>query len=302
MTVPNRVASVTPLGITRQRADVATRRCPDFIAIGPGKCGTSWLYHLLSHHDGVWMSTAKETLYFETEYHRGPHWYRRFFDAGIETGLQCGEISNTYFFSDLAAQRIAKDLPTCRLLTTLRNPIDRAFSHYLFELRNGNLVGDFESAIRQRPDLLTRGLYHQHLARWTFAGDRLGVFFYDDLREDPLSFATAVLRHLHVHGEVASEVATREVLGASRPRCRPLAKLAVLAAARVRAWGRPEWVTRIKTSWVAGLMFRRWPADQRPQMKASTRAELSDYFRDDVHGLSQRVGRDLVASWLEETS
>ena len=299
---PRRVAVPTSAHHVAEPAGVSARRCPDFIAIGPGKCGTSWLYHLLSHHDGVWMSTAKETLYFETEYHRGPNWYRRFFEPGIARGLPCGEISNTYFFSDLAARRIASDLPACRLLTTLRNPIDRAFSHYLFELRNGSVVGDFETAIADRPDLLTRGLYHQHLERWDFAGRRLGIFLYDDLRADSIAFADKVLAHLNIDGEVSREIADCQVLGASRPRFRPLAKMAVRAAATVRSWGRPDWVTRIKTSWVADTLFRKWPAEERPRMDDQTRAKLADYFHEDVSALSRRLGRDLVTEWFAGVS
>ena len=86
---------------------------PNFIVIGPGKSGTSWLYHILGQHPQVCMSSAKETLYFEDYYSKGREWYQKFFRQCKAPGVPhaIGEISNTYIFSPLAATRIAHDFP-----------------------------------------------------------------------------------------------------------------------------------------------------------------------------------------------
>ena len=274
---------------------------PTFIVIGPGKSGTSWLYEIFGNHPKVGMSSAKETLFFESEFERGLNWYAKFF-RGLDSSEYdaIGEISNTYIFSPLAAKRIFQSFPEMKIIATLRNPIDRAFSHFLFERRNGKLSDDFDKALEQRPDLLTRGLYNSHLEpyyRYSQPEQRL-ILIYDDMLKDVVTYANSIFQFLNVTGSLDEGILRRRVLGASEARNRTIARFAVNAGLLVRRLGFPEVVTVLKNTPIAKSLFRPIDPTRKPQMSKDTRVRLQEFFRSDVEQLSQRLDRDLVTMWL----
>jgi hypothetical protein len=279
---------------------------PNFIVIGPGKCGTSWLFKVLESHPQVAISSAKETLFFESEFERGLGWYQKFFrhaENADPKPLAIGEVSNTYIFSPQAASRIAETFPQVRLLSTIRDPIERAFSHFLFERRNGSVGDDFEEALRLRPDFISRGLYHQHLTPYfdRFDSDHLKVFIYDDMVADIDSYATNLFNYLGVDpGGVDHDTIHQRVLGASQARSKWVARCAVAAGRGVRSLGFPELVTKLKGSWISQALFRPLDRKNTPKLDPQTRIRLHDYFRDDLTRLSERLNRDLVTMWLDD--
>lgn len=276
---------------------------PNFIVIGPGKAGTSWLFQVFAAHPEICTSSAKETIFFDSEYHRGLNWYAKFFrrcDADQQPHA-VGEVSNTYIFSEEAPGRIREHFPEMKLLSTLRNPVERAFSHYLFERRNANVSGTFEEALQQRPDFLSRGCYNKHLTRYydVFPAEQIKVLIYDDLKADNASFAGELFDFINVGPLPNPEILGKRVLGASEARNRLAAKFSVGAAHMIRAAGFPEVVTKIKNSVVSKMLFKPIDRENYPTMRPETKLRLCDYFRDDVTALSERLERDLVAQWLD---
>lgn len=275
---------------------------PTFIVIGPGKSGTSWLYEIFGSHPRVCMSSAKETMFFETEFDRGMDWYSKFFRHCDCSDNQhaIGEVSNTYIFDTKVAERIRATFPNMKIMATLRNPIERAFSHYLFERRNGALGDSFDEAIELRPDLLTRGLYDQHLAAYfdCFPVEQIRVLIYDDMKADIEAYANDIWSFIDVEPLADRELLHQRVLGASEARNRLAARLFVGAGRLVRRAGFPELVTKIKGTALSRLLFR--PLDRsKHTMSAATKQRLQDYFRDDVARLSQRLNRDLTSAWID---
>ena len=274
---------------------------PNFIVIGPGKSGTSWLYMVLCAHQQVCMSSAKETLYFENDYGRGPNWYAKFFrHCDLERTRAIGEISNTYIFSPLAAERIAKDFPAMKLIATLRHPAERAFSHFLFLKRNAELNCSFEEALQRRPDIKTRGNYFEHLShyRQRFSSEQLMILIYDDLKRDVQEYACRLFNFLEIDPIFDPTILERKVLEASEARSRLLAKCTVAAAHIVRRAGFPDLVTRVKNGFFPKLIFRK--ISRRQEMSTQTYRELCEYYRPDVTRLSEWLGRDLVKLWLDQ--
>src|SRR6266508_5585214 len=154
-----------------------------FVVIGPGKAGTTWMYSLLKAHPEVCVAAAKGTMFFDANYHRGVGWYHRFYDA-CDGQAAVGEVCNSYIFSEEAPARMHTYNPALKLVTSLRNPIDRAFSNYLFWLRNAQVTGSFEDTVLARPELLVQGLYAMHLERYLghFPARQLLVLAFDDLK------------------------------------------------------------------------------------------------------------------------
>jgi Sulfotransferase domain len=270
-----------------------------FAIIGPGKAGTTWMYSLLDAHPEVCMAAAKETMFFDANYHRGVGWYHRFFDA-CDGRAAVGEVSNSYIFSEEAPARMRAYNPAMKLVASLRNPIDRAFSNYLFWLRNAQVTGSFEDTVVARPELLVPGLYGTHLERYLdhFPARQLLVLSFDDLRRDPRAFARRLLEFLGVDPEHVPEVAGEKVLAASRPRSRVAARVVKQAALAVRRAGMPDVVTRVRGGALPRLLYRQYREGDYPSMRAETRAELVRYFAPDVARLSRLTGRDYAAQWF----
>ena len=131
---------------------VIAERCalPEFLVIGAQKSGTSSMYQYLCQHRSIIPPLVKEVHYFDWNYSKGESWYRAhfpFLGKLHEQNAQTFEASPYYLFHPLCARRIREKLGPVRLITILRNPIDRAYSHYQMEVRLGREKQDFEKAI-----------------------------------------------------------------------------------------------------------------------------------------------------------
>ncbi|MGL5942328.1 MAG: sulfotransferase domain-containing protein [Waterburya sp.] len=126
---------------------------PDFLIIGAKKCGTTSLFHYLSKHPNIKPPTWKEISYFNTHFDKGNLWYKSFFPISIPNfesqNLITGEASASYICDPEVPERIAETLPNVKLIALLRNPIDRAYSHYHHTKRIGRENLTFEEAIAQ---------------------------------------------------------------------------------------------------------------------------------------------------------
>jgi hypothetical protein len=130
--------------------DSTTGALPDFAVIGTMKGGTSFFYHLLSQHPLVQTAAAKELHFFDAHFDLGVEWYRRCFPAPrLEDGRRTitGE-ATPYMSHRLAPERMAKVVPEARLIALLRNPVERAYSHYHHQAAKSRLENrTFEEAI-----------------------------------------------------------------------------------------------------------------------------------------------------------
>ena len=175
------------------------RILPSFIIIGAQRCGTTSLYDYLSHHPQIIPSPVKELFYFDDYYTRPIEWYKSFFptkkeqeklEKDLVASVITGEASPSYFFHPYAAKRIKETLPQIKLILVLRDPIERAYSHYNHIKRLNREPLSFEEAIEKEqeritPDIeklakdefykadqrrdysyLTRGYYAKQLKEW----------------------------------------------------------------------------------------------------------------------------------------
>ena len=174
------------------------RKKPDFIVIGVQKGGTSSMYRYLESHPGLKLSYRKQLHFFDKNPHKGMGFYLASFPlrAG-NNAYKTGEASPFYIYHPHVPQRILDALPETKIIAMLRNPIDRAYSHYVMKVDQGwEKTPTFEEAIdleQQRisadyqrmvedPSFysndvrnfsyLTRGHYYEQLKRWFDIYDR----------------------------------------------------------------------------------------------------------------------------------
>ncbi|MCA9138206.1 MAG: sulfotransferase domain-containing protein [Planctomycetales bacterium] len=230
---------------------------PTFLYIGPPKSGSSWLYEVLIQHPDVFVPTLKDLYFFDRHYDRGLDWYsKQFSGSGSHTAV--GEISHDYIYCPDACQRIAKDLPNVKLITILREPTDRAISHYKYSKRFGNADGSFAEAIKTNPAILERGLYGRYLERYynAFPAENIGVFFFDDLKSNSNTLAENVFRFLGVDPGVEIDV-SRKVNAHAVSRSLLLSRLAKRGAHLARQQGWTKLLGRAKrSSMVRRFLFR----------------------------------------------
>jgi hypothetical protein len=119
---------------------------PHFLIIGTQKGGTSSLYNALGQHPQVLKASRKEVHFFDQYYGYGQSWYLEQFPE-CPPGQITGEASPFYIAHPLVAERIAKHCPDTRLIALLRNPADRAISHYHQEVRRKNETLPLQDAL-----------------------------------------------------------------------------------------------------------------------------------------------------------
>jgi hypothetical protein len=212
------VRSVLMVG---RRLTAANRALPNYLIIGAQKCGTTSLYHELSRHPQVAPAFRKEPHFFDDAWHRGESWYRANF-ARARAHRITGEASPHYLFSPEAPARVRQMVPEAKLIVMLRNPVDRAWSHYHHERRRGYEALSFEAAIAAEPQRLAQGgqyhrRHHAYVHRGEYAGQLQGwlahfpreqmlVIRSEDYRADAPAVYSQVLAFL---GLPALELASR---------------------------------------------------------------------------------------------
>ena len=141
------------------------RILPSFIIIGAMRCGTTSLYAYLCEHPQVLPAAKKEVRFFDRRFQRGLGWYRSRFPLLTTKSwrsVRChrpaitGEASPYYLYHPQIAGRIAATLPDVKLIVLLRNPADRAYSHYQLTVRSDREPLSFQEAIRKQDQRLRR--------------------------------------------------------------------------------------------------------------------------------------------------
>lgn len=167
-----------------------------FIGIGGQKCATTWLYGVLQQCPEVTVSDEKEVDFFSYYFDRGYEWYERHFASDAPCRHR-GEISPSYLIHPAAPERASAYNPDMHVFVTLRDPVARAFSNHLHEVRKGHVSGKnlvFENAIENNPLYRDQGRYGAHLARWFehFPAERIHVLFQEEIHADRAAAARQV--------------------------------------------------------------------------------------------------------------
>lgn len=209
------------------------RLLPDFIIIGAQRGGTTSLYAYLSQHPQIAPAALKEIHFFDNNFRKGVAWYRTQFPSLIEKSIAknignqnfiTGEASPYYLFHPHVPERVVEVVPDARLIVLLRNPVDRAYSHYFHEVELGHEKLSFEEALAQEEartheecariaadpqyrsynhqhyTYLSRGIYANQLQRWLnlFPREQLLVIKSEDFYADPDGIFQQTLAFLDV--------------------------------------------------------------------------------------------------------
>ena len=303
---------------------------PNFFIVGAQKAGTTSLYHYLNQHPQIYMSPIKEPFFFDHEMNSEGEVVRRDFGGrrqpprfanieeyralfeGVEDEKAVGEATPLYIYAPGTPNRIERYVPGAKSIALLRHPADRAYSAFLYAVRIGaEPLTDFAQALREEPRRIrnrwhyvfhyrSRGLYYRQLKRYyeVFGRERLGVWLYEDLREDPASVAQSVFRFLEVDDTFASDTSSKH-----NPAGVPAS---VPARAAMRATDRAVGVLRKVVGPTSSILppafeMRRLVQSrvltEPPPIDPGLREELTFSYKEDILRLQDLIGRDL-STWL----
>lgn len=191
---------------------------PDFVIIGAQRGGTTSLHAYLSAHPLVTTAATKEVHFLTDRYERGRDWYIGQFPSVLPTDFITGEATPYGLFHPLAPARLLDAAPNAKLIALLRNPADRAYSHYLHERERGFERLSFDKALASERDrlageeekltidpnhvsfahkhfsYLARGNYARQIERWFqhFPIDQFLILRSEDLYQQPKATFTRV--------------------------------------------------------------------------------------------------------------
>ncbi len=207
---------------------------PNFFIIGAAKAGTTTLYSILIQHPDIFLPKDKEPRFFDSDnyYKRGVEAYLHNHFAGAEHYSARGEATPHYLSHHITSaprmlQAFGKDL---KFIAILRDPVKRAWSHYLHQLRNGGEKHPFLIAL-EREMLMTEeerpawtnyfddGLYAKHIMSWLdyFHREQFLFLFTEDLADNAEGVARTVFDFLGVNAEIPINFSAREnIAGQSR--------------------------------------------------------------------------------------
>ncbi len=153
---------MTSLQILKNFLTTATQnRLPDFLVLGTQKGGTTSLHKLLEQHPNIFLPKCKEVQYFTLYSNKNRNWYANHFKEAGHNQL-IGDITPYYLFHPKAPKRIKKLLPKAKLITLLRDPVERAISQYFHAKRNGFETLDLERALKEEKNRLKNNNEYSH--------------------------------------------------------------------------------------------------------------------------------------------
>ena len=265
---------------------------PNFLIIGAAKAGSTALAAYLGSHPDVFMASEKEVHFFDDHFQRGVDWYASRFEA-VRGERAVGDATPTYMYTDEAIGRMADLLPDAKLIAILRNPVDRAYSHYWW-MRALDERRPFADAVhdeilgREEADpekYVAAGRYLERLERVCgyYPRSSLHVVILEELRASARASYAEVCRFLGVDDQVVPPN-----LGAvHNPAYRLRSPALRTWMLRLHAWRRLPFDIAVRIDRMNRVAF------QPPPMDRHVRAELEGYYEKHNAALAAWLDRDL---------
>lgn len=271
-----------------------------FVSVGPQRTGTTWLYEMLRQHPDLCLpDVVKETMFFDRHYERGIKWYSQYFSHGERDQLR-GEVAPTYFDAAAVPQRIRNVSPNCKILITLRDPVERARSLFLHHLKKGRVSKNFWDAAERIPRIVEAGKYARHVPRWqsTFGSEQVTILFLEDLRAEPDRVLRLVREALGIKEVDLPEDRNERYNGTSLPRFPVLARGASYLTTTLHKYGLHSAVRLVKKTGIKSFVYT-GGEERGTKLSTSIRETLTEMYEADIKFIEEETARDL-SEWREQ--
>lgn len=274
--------------------------------VGAPKTGTSSFYNYLSQHPEIFVPAVKELHYFSYPEVSDTYYDIPFVKNEAEY-LACyedrrnekaaGDLSPSYLLYPKAAERIRIFQPDARIIISLRNPVKRAISHYLMDVRLGCQDRPLAEFLERTEDnrlfyreYIEIGMYSKQIQLYLekFGPENVLILLYEDLVRDSGACIAEVFKHLGVDESYPIDMKLHNVF--SMPRSGFVRTLFQSGLAKQMGSRLPDGLKRA----VKSFTHSRKRPDQ-----SSDEPQLAKIFQEDIARVSEIIGRDL-SSWLPD--
>lgn len=275
---------------------------PNFLVIGAAKAGTTSLYHHLNQHPQIYMSPRKETYFFMSSNNEIENYKALFKEANGEIAI--GEATPLYLYNKKSPELIKNCFPQVKLIIVLSDPVDRAYSHFLYWRSQGQEpIVDFAKAIREEPirirdgyginyHYINQGFYAPQLQRYLnlFDSSNIKINLYSDLVKNPSHFVKEISNFLDVDDSFTAP--TNQCFNKTAvPRNKVIDKILKTSNP----------VKEISKTLLSDK-FRKLIANKlllsKPNLSYNLRQELIEIYRENILKIQRLVQRDL-SIWLQ---
>lgn len=276
---------------------------PNLIIAGAQKCGTTTLHRHLEQHPEVFFPKVPQELHYfdiEKNFKKGLSWYENHF-IGHGKEKIIAQTSPLYIYEPQVPRRIHQTLADVSLIFILRNPIDRAYSHYWHAVKHGYETLSFEKALTQEKSRLSkgfksrrnfsyidRGVYSAQLERFFefFPEDKLLVLLFDDLINAPKKLLKQTVDFLDIDPAYISSIDINRKYNPSRiPKSLFIQRMGYYASHIT-----PKFQSLINRF---NLIERKYP-----EMNEKSNSYLKKIFYEEIKKSETLLNRNL-SHWLE---
>ena len=286
----------------------------NFFIVGAPKSGTTSLYYYLDEHPEVEMSREKEPDYFSHEsiQNQGMYYgnqridsekkYHSLFNKASK-GVIFGEASVSYLFYNTVAEKIKRYNSDAKIIIMLRNPIDRAFSHYLMDFRLGLVSDSFENIINKTSKAKNTHLFFQQyievseysnqIDRYLKEFDANKILFidYEDFKKDTSKVVRNVYAFLDINSEYKANIYKKH-----NPFT--MSKNNFIRFIYSFIFIRNILTLLFPKKLVASIRSLFFKQDNKPVLSEETRRQLKQYFKKDVLKLNQIMNKNF-SKWIK---
>jgi hypothetical protein len=285
----------------------------DFFIVGAPKSGTTSLYHYLSEHPQVEMSSQKEPDYFSDKaiHEQGMYYAKNRVDTldkyeslfVQKESVVYGEASVSYLFYENVAEDIKKYNPNAKIIIMLRDPIERAFSHYLMDYRLGLISDSFENVLAKISKHKNAHLFYQQyieVSKYAKQIQRYLDFFkkenilfidYEDFKINVSKTVDQVYNFLNISTEFVADINTKHntFIMPKNKIIRLIYSFVFLR--KILTFLFPVYLVKN----IRVLLFK---SDKKPELLKETRSLLSIIFNDDIKKMEEVLAKN-YSKWIK---
>jgi len=285
---------------------------PNFFIVGAPRAATTSLDDLLKRSEGVFMPSHKEPHYFSSIESsilwtaiRDKKKYLALFKKAPE-GALIGESSTSYSWDPTSAKSIHQIVPEAKIIISLRDPVERAYSHYLLRI-GGGITYSFSEAIKIALDtkndfvqriIILGGWYNEQVKRYleTFGKKQVKVLIFEEFIKNPKKTMKEIFEFLNLKNEPPEEV---ELVHNILTKPRSKIALSLLQNTTVRKIARNLLPASVAVFGVKQVLGKKI---SKPPMLEKDRIFLQNLYRNDVKNLQKMLNIKLPWNWVNGSS
>lgn len=273
---------------------------PYFLCLGAQKSGTSWLYSCLNEHPEICIPN-KDIHFFSRErnWKKGFDWYLNGFDS-CNKNTKWGEISTSYLYSSKACKLIEELTPDVFTFVVLRNPIERAVSHFNNDIKSGKVeIGtSFANALKEHPEYIANSYFKKYIESYLLyvPAGRFKIILYDDVCLSPDKVLIDLFEYLKVKSSFVPSFLNRRVNEARVPQSFVIDKTFTVISKLLCKMGGKKLIWYLKKNGFTQLLRKlntKNKVSSNSEITTKLKQQLNEEFEADILWLEEYLGKDL---------